>query len=71
MSKKKLILVDGHALIHRAFHALPPLTTRDGELVNAVYGFTTIFLKALREIKPNFIGSMEEFVKLIRNDFIV
>ena len=55
-AKQKLILVDGHALIHRAFHALPPLTTKKGELVNAVYGFTTIFLKALRELKPNFIA---------------
>jgi len=53
---KKLILVDGHALIHRAFHALPPLTTKKGELVNAVYGFTTIFLKALRELKPDYIA---------------
>jgi DNA polymerase I len=55
-SKQKLIIVDGHALIHRAFHALPPLTTKNGELVNAVYGFTTIFLKALREIKPDYIA---------------
>ncbi|MFC1598609.1 DNA polymerase I [Patescibacteria group bacterium] len=54
--KQKLILVDGHALIHRAFHALPPLTTKKGELVNAVYGFTTIFLKALREIKPEYLA---------------
>ncbi len=54
--KEKLILVDGHALIHRAFHALPPLSNKDGELVNAVYGFTTIFLKALRELKPDYIA---------------
>ncbi|MBD3359744.1 MAG: DNA polymerase I [Candidatus Buchananbacteria bacterium] len=55
-TKQKLMLVDGHALIHRAFHALPPLTTKDGELVNAVYGFTTIFLKALRELKPDYVA---------------
>jgi len=38
MSKKqkKLVLIDGNAIIHRAYHALPPLTTKKGELVNAV-----------------------------------
>jgi len=37
--KKRLIIIDSNALIHRAYHALPPLTTKNGELVNAVYGF--------------------------------
>lgn len=66
--KQKLILVDGHALIHRAFHALPPLTTKQGELVNAVYGFTTIFLKALRELKPEYIAvTFDKGRKTFRN----
>lgn len=53
--KKTLMIVDGHALIHRAFHALPPtLRTKDGELVNAVYGFTMILLKALSQISPEY-----------------
>ena len=55
-SKQKFILIDGNALVHRAFHALPPLTTKTGELVNAVYGFTTIFLKALKDIKPEYVA---------------
>lgn len=55
-SKSKFILIDGNALVHRAFHALPPLTTRSGELVNAVYGFTMIFLKALKDIKPQYVA---------------
>jgi len=50
LTKQKFILIDGNALVHRAFHALPPLTTKSGELVNAVYGFITIFLKALKEM---------------------
>ncbi|HDQ23082.1 MAG TPA: DNA polymerase I [Candidatus Uhrbacteria bacterium] len=56
MSNQKLIIIDGNALVHRAFHALPPLQTKDGELVNAVYGFTTIFLKALRDIRPDYVA---------------
>src|SRR3990167_3745642 len=57
-SKKniKFMIIDGNALVHRAFHALPPLTTKDGRLVNAVYGFTTIFLKALKELEPDYLA---------------
>jgi DNA polymerase-1 len=51
---KKFIIIDANSLIHRAFHALPPLTNKDGVLVNAVYGFATIFLKALKDIKPDY-----------------
>lgn len=50
----KLVLVDGHALFHRAFHAMPPLTTSKGELVNAVFGFTSMLLRVLGDIKPEY-----------------
>ncbi len=52
---KKLILIDGNAIVHRAFHGLPPLTAPDGELVNAVYGFFSMFLKILQDHKPDYI----------------
>jgi DNA polymerase-1 len=52
---KKLVLIDGNALIHRAYHALPPLTTKTGELVNAVYGFTSVLLKVINDLKPDYI----------------
>lgn len=52
---RKLILIDGNAILHRAFHALPPLTNKDGIIVNAVYGFFSMFLKILEDQKPNFI----------------
>lgn len=55
--KKRLIIIDGNALVHRAYHALPPLTTKKGELVNAIYGFLLVFLKALRELQPDFIAA--------------
>lgn len=55
-AKNKLIIIDGNALIHRSFHALPPtLTTKKGEMVNAVYGFTTVLLKAIREFRPEYM----------------
>ena len=54
---KKLILIDGNAVVHRAFHALPPtFRTPDGELVNAVYGFSSILLNILNEEKPEYIA---------------
>ncbi len=53
---KKLVLVDGHAVFHRAYHAMPPLTTSKGELVNAVFGFTSMLLRAIADIKPDYIA---------------
>lgn len=49
---KKLVLIDGHAIIHRAYHALPMLTTREGQPVNAVYGFATMILKVIETMQP-------------------
>lgn len=55
MSKlKKIVVFDGHALLHRGFHAIPFLTTKDGTPTNAVYGFTMMMLLALRELKPDY-----------------
>ncbi|MEX0617116.1 MAG: DNA polymerase I [Candidatus Woykebacteria bacterium] len=53
---KKLVLIDGHAVFHRAYHAMPPLTTSKGELVNAVFGFTSMLLRAIADIKPEYIA---------------
>lgn len=61
MDKKRLIIIDSNAIIHRAFHALPPLTTKKGEVVNAIYGFLLFFLKALNEFKPDYIAATFDF----------
>jgi DNA polymerase-1 len=54
MKKPLLVLFDGNALLHRAFHALPPLTVRKtGETVGAVYGFALMLLKVINELKPS------------------
>ncbi|MBI5077062.1 DNA polymerase I [Candidatus Falkowbacteria bacterium] len=52
--KKKFLIVDANAILHRAWHALPPMTLKDGRMVNAVYGFVTTIFKALKEFKPEF-----------------
>ncbi len=57
MLDKKLVIIDSNALIHRAFHALPELTSPDGFLVNAVYGFLLIFLKALKDLQPDYLAA--------------
>ncbi|GCE13239.1 DNA polymerase I [Tengunoibacter tsumagoiensis] len=55
--RKRLILIDGHAIIHRAFHAVPEdLSTSAGEPVNATFGFTSMLMKALLEEKPDYIA---------------
>jgi DNA polymerase-1 len=51
-----LLLIDGHAILHRAFHALPPLTNRAGTQTNAVYGFTTLLLRLLETQKPTHLA---------------
>lgn len=53
---KRLVLIDGNALLHRAYHATPPFTTSKGELVNAVYGFSSMMLRSLNELKPDFLA---------------
>jgi len=53
MKKPLLVLFDGNAIIHRAFHALPPLTvSKTGETIGAVYGFVSMLLKTINELKP-------------------
>lgn len=52
---KRLIILDCNSIIHRAFHALPALTTSNGELVNAVYGFLLVFFRVIKEFQPDYI----------------
>ena len=52
--RPRLVLVDGSSYIYRAFYALPPLTGPRGLPTNAVYGFTTMLLKLLSEVRPDY-----------------
>ncbi|MBP9719515.1 MAG: hypothetical protein KBD46_03520 [Candidatus Levybacteria bacterium] len=51
---KKLVLIDGNAILHRAYHAYPSLTNSKGEMVNAVYGFFTMILNLILSEKPDY-----------------
>jgi len=55
--KKRLIIIDSNSIVHRAYHALPPLATKNGEVVGAVYGFLLVFLKAIKEFRPDFVAA--------------
>ena len=54
---KKLLLIDANSLIHRCFHALPPLTTPQGAPINAIYGLSSILLKILRDHNPDYVAA--------------
>lgn len=55
MDSKRLIIIDSNALLHRAFHALPPLTTRSGIQTGAVYGFLLTLFKAIKDLQADYI----------------
>lgn len=52
----RLVLIDGNAMLHRAYHALPPLTAPDGSVVNAVYGFATMLIRLITDLKPTHVA---------------
>jgi DNA polymerase-1 len=49
-----LMLIDGPSLVYRGYFALPPLTTSDGTLVNAAFGFLQIVLRGMQDVKPDY-----------------
>lgn len=54
----KLVLIDGNAIVHRAYHALPKtMTNRKGQMTNAIYGFTTTIIKVLEDLKPEYLAT--------------
>lgn len=50
---RRILLIDGNSLVHRAFHAIPSLSTREGLPTNAVYGFTSMLLRLLKDLRPD------------------
>ncbi|MCE5192302.1 MAG: DNA polymerase I [Actinomycetia bacterium] len=54
MDKRTLAVIDGNSLLHRAFHALPPtMTAPDGRPTNAVFGFTSMLVKMVADLRPD------------------
>ncbi len=64
----KLVLVDGNSLVHRAYHALPPMNTSTGEPTNAVYGFVTMMLGVLASEKPDMVVVAFDIGKTFRHE---
>lgn len=54
-TRSRIVIFDGHALLHRGFHAIPYLSTKDGTPTNGVYGFTMMLLNAIRELQPEYV----------------
>jgi len=55
--KKILVLLDAHAIIHRAYHALPDFTTRSGESTGGLYGIASMLMKIIKDLNPDYIAA--------------
>lgn len=53
-NRENFVIVDANSIIHRAFHALPPLKSKDNQVVNAVYGFLLVLFKLLKDLEPKY-----------------
>jgi len=66
--KERVLLIDGHALAYRAYHALPPLTAPNGEPTNAIMGFANILLKAIDDLEPDYVLATFDSGKTFRHE---
>lgn len=62
-TKEKLVLLDAHAIIHRAYHALPDFATSTGEPTGALYGLVSMILKIATDLKPDYIVACYDLPK--------
>ncbi|MFT6386138.1 MAG: DNA polymerase-1, partial [Rickettsiales bacterium] len=68
-NNQKIVLIDGYGFVFRAFHSLPPLTRPDGTPVGAVYGFTSMIIKLLANLKTSHIAMVfDSGSKTFRNE---
>lgn len=54
-NKKRIIVLDSHAILHRAYHALPDFSSASGEPTGALYGLASMLISIIRELKPDYI----------------
>ncbi|MEK7505157.1 MAG: PIN domain-containing protein, partial [Patescibacteria group bacterium] len=71
---EKLILLDVHAILHRAYHAMPDFTSKAGEPTGGIYGLATMLMRIIKELKPDFIAACYDlpeptFRKAIYDDY--
>ena len=65
---KKIIIIDGNSLIHRAYHGMRPLTTKEGEYTHGVYGFLRMLELLIKEEQPDGLGVAFDVGKTFRHD---
>ena len=61
--KKRIVLLDTHAIIHRAYHALPDFTGPSGAPTGALYGLVAMLLKIITDLKPDYIAACYDLPK--------
>ena len=66
--KKRLMLIDGHALAYRAYHAIPPLNSPSGEPTNATLGFANMLLKAIQDYEPDYVVATFDVGRTFRHE---
>ena len=62
-TKKRVVLLDTHAIIHRAYHALPDFTGTTGTPTGALYGLVAMLLKIITDLKPDYIAACYDLPK--------
>src|SRR3989338_4966606 len=62
-STKRLVLLDAHAILHRAYHAPPPFSTSKGEPTGALYGLSAMLIKIIGELRPDFLVACYDLPK--------
>jgi DNA polymerase-1 len=62
-NKKRLVVLDAHAIIHRAYHALPDFTSATGEPTGALYGLSAMLLKFINDLKPDYLVAAYDLPK--------
>jgi len=68
-TSKRIVLLDAHAIIHRAYHALPEFSNSKGEPTGALYGISTMLMKIIGELKPDYIIACYDMAeKTFRHD---
>jgi len=61
--KKRLVVLDAHAIIHRAYHALPEFTGPDGQPTGALYGLSSMLLRIIADLKPDYLVAAYDLPK--------
>lgn len=65
---KKIIIIDGNSLLHRAYHGMRPLTNKDGEYTHGVYGFLRMLENLIKDEKPDGLGVAFDVGRTFRHD---